>query len=302
MDLKQLEYIVKIAEENNITKAAEKLFITQSALNQQLLKLEKELGTELFYRSRTSFRPTPAGELYLHAAGKMLSLKKDTYRQINDISDIKKGTLSIGFTKNRGTGIFSCVYPIFHRNNPGILIEPMELSVKEQLAMLSAGSLDIGFMTLPKRYEAFNSHTYTQIKTEEIFLAIPRRHPLSALATSSKKPFPVLDLYQLREEPFVLMHQKSTFRSMADGIFKEAGFLPHVLFETSSTHTILTMIESEICCGLIPEYYVDTLNEKITYFSLGSHPTWDLLACRKKGRYESKASKDFIHLAKEYLN
>jgi DNA-binding transcriptional LysR family regulator len=51
MDLKQLEYIIKIAEENNITRAAEKLFITQSALNQQLLKLEKELGTQLFYRS-----------------------------------------------------------------------------------------------------------------------------------------------------------------------------------------------------------------------------------------------------------
>ena len=53
MDLKQIEYILKIAEEQNITHAAEKLFITQSALNQQLLKLEKELGTPLFYRSRT---------------------------------------------------------------------------------------------------------------------------------------------------------------------------------------------------------------------------------------------------------
>ena len=60
MDLKQIEYILKIAEEQNITHAAEKLFITQSALNQQLLKLEKELGTPLFYRSRTDWHPTPA--------------------------------------------------------------------------------------------------------------------------------------------------------------------------------------------------------------------------------------------------
>lgn len=52
MELKQLEYIVKIAEERNVTKAAEKMYITQSALNQQLLKLEKELGSQLFYRSR----------------------------------------------------------------------------------------------------------------------------------------------------------------------------------------------------------------------------------------------------------
>lgn len=61
MDLKQIEYILKIAEEQNITHAAEKLFITQSALNQQLLKLEKELGTPLFYRSRTDgTQPLPA--------------------------------------------------------------------------------------------------------------------------------------------------------------------------------------------------------------------------------------------------
>ena len=58
MDTKQIEYIIKIAEENNITRAASKLYITQSALNQQLIKLEKELGTPLFHRSRTNWHLT----------------------------------------------------------------------------------------------------------------------------------------------------------------------------------------------------------------------------------------------------
>ena len=53
MDFRECEYMVEIAKENNITKAAKNLFISQSALNQQLLKLEKELGTQLFVRSRT---------------------------------------------------------------------------------------------------------------------------------------------------------------------------------------------------------------------------------------------------------
>ena len=63
MDLKQIEYILKIAEELNISHAAEKLFITQSALNQHRHKMEIELGTPLFYRSRTHWHPTPAGEI-----------------------------------------------------------------------------------------------------------------------------------------------------------------------------------------------------------------------------------------------
>ena len=53
MDTKLIEYILKIAEENNITRAAQKLHLTQPALNQQLLRLERELGLQLFYRSRT---------------------------------------------------------------------------------------------------------------------------------------------------------------------------------------------------------------------------------------------------------
>ena len=72
MDTRQIEYILKIAEENNITRAADKLFITQSALNQQLLKLEKELGTPLFHRSRTNWHLTEAGETYVKNAKEIL--------------------------------------------------------------------------------------------------------------------------------------------------------------------------------------------------------------------------------------
>ena len=77
MDLHLIENIVAIADEKSITKAAEKRFITQSALNQQLQKLEEELGTPLFRRARSNWQPTEAGETYLQAARAMLLLRKD---------------------------------------------------------------------------------------------------------------------------------------------------------------------------------------------------------------------------------
>ena len=106
MDTRQIEYILQIAEENNITKAAEKLFITQPALNQQLLKLEKELGTPLFHRSRSNWRLTEAGEIYVRNAKQILQIKKNTYEQIRDVANRQKGILSIGFTPGRGVAIF----------------------------------------------------------------------------------------------------------------------------------------------------------------------------------------------------
>ena len=70
MDLKQIEYIVKIDDEHSITRAAEKLFVTQSALNQQLLRLEKELGAPLFHRSKIDMRPTEIGQVIWTMPGK----------------------------------------------------------------------------------------------------------------------------------------------------------------------------------------------------------------------------------------
>ena len=87
MDLKQLEYIVMIAEENSITRAAERLFITQSGLNQQLLKLEAELGIQLFHRSKNDFRLTQAGQVYVSYARKILRLKQEAYNILNDMED-----------------------------------------------------------------------------------------------------------------------------------------------------------------------------------------------------------------------
>ena len=87
MDLRQIENIIAIEQEQSISRAAEKLFLTQSALNQQLLKLEKELGTPLFERRKHSMIPTFAGRIYLRTAHQIVDMKKETYRIISDISE-----------------------------------------------------------------------------------------------------------------------------------------------------------------------------------------------------------------------
>lgn len=300
MDTKQIEYILKIASENNITKAAEKLYITQPALNQQLLKLEKELGIQLFHRSRTDWRPTEAGAVYLENARRILQIKQDAYRQIGDIVSDKKGNLSVGFTPGRGIDMFSAVYPEFHKEFPAIIVTPHELSVKKQQTMIAHGELDIGFLTLCSNH--YTSDEYIQIAAEEIFLAIPAKHPLSELQPrpSGAEMFPTLPVTALQYEPFVLMYQESTIRQLVDGIFEQAGFQPNVLFETGNTNTILTMIRTNLCCGLIPYYYLREEPEGIACFSLPSHPTWDIVASYRKNSYLTHAARYFINLAGNY--
>lgn len=90
MDTKLIEYILTIAETKSIAKSAEELFLTQSALNQQLLKLEKELGAPLFVRTRNHWELTDVGTLYVESSKKMLEIKKDTYSRIEVCKTLEK--------------------------------------------------------------------------------------------------------------------------------------------------------------------------------------------------------------------
>lgn len=300
MDLKQVDYILKIAEENNITRAAEKLFITQPALNQQLLKLEKELGTPLFHRSRTNWRPTEAGEIYIRNARELLRIKKNTYDQIQDITGKRNCTLSIGMTPGRGIDMFGCVYPTFHQEFPDIIVKPMEKRVRELQAMIANNQLDIAFLTLTESDRTRD--TYIKLFDEEILLVIPDGHPLSTYAAPPGEPFATLDLNLLRYEPFVLMDKGSSMWSLVGQVFSAAGFQPNILFETKDNKTILTMIRAKICCSLIPSYYVRKHHEGIACFALPSHPTWQVAVSYNHNRYLNKAAKRFIELVKDFYH
>ena len=298
MDLKQLEYMVQIAEEKNITKAAEKLFITQSALNQQLLKLEKELGSPLFYRSRTNWHLTEVGEIYIDAAKKIIGVKKETYNRISDLINMKNTHLSIGLTPERGISMFASVYPEFHKIYPNIILEPIELSVRQQEAMIDRRELDVGFLTLPDDMKK-SDNIYNSILKEDIIVAVPSNHPLAKEGSIYGTALNDIDLGLLRDDNFVLIYKGSTIRNAINPLFQAAGFSPKLLFETRSCQTLIYMVRKNLCCTILPEHYA--INSKdVVYFSLPQKPQLNLVAMHKKGVYLSKATEDFIKLASAY--
>ncbi len=298
MDFKQLEYILKIAEENNITKAAEKLFISQSALNQQLLKLEKELGCQLFHRSRTDWRLTEAGHIYVEGAKQAMLIKKETYNRINDAIESQKCQLTVGLTPGRGIKMFTAIYPKIHHAYGNITITPMEMNVRAQQKAIAKGEIDLGFMTLHEKQRTTDN--YIRFGSEEMVVVVPKILPISQTAAPPGEPLATIDLRLLQHEPFVMMYKTSTNRQICDNIFNHAGFYPDVLFETSSTPSIADMVRSAMCCGILPRYYVNPDDERIACFVLENHPTWDLCVSYRKNSYLSNGAKEFIRLAQEY--
>lgn len=300
MNTKLMEYIIAISETNSITKAANKLFITQSALDQQLLKLEKELGVKLFNRAKNDFSLTEAGQVYAVYAKQILELKEEAYTRIGDIAERATGTLSIGLTPERGIGMFMAVYPLFYRLFPEIRAVPQEINVKRQLDMIRDGSLDFGFVTIPDASLPLPGLDYTTIIRENFLLAVPKKHPMAEHAALPGEPPALTHLELFKNDYFVLMFKESTQRALIDPLFDRAGFKPNLILETSSNHTLVSMVENGLSCSILPNYYAAT-NDKIALFTLEGDMTWNLVVCYKRNKYLSKAAKAFIELGTNYF-
>lgn len=302
MDLKQIEYIIRIAETESITKASNELFITQSALNQQLLKLEKELGVKLFYRHKHNMVPTPAGSVYLKYGRHMLQEKREAYSIINDMSQNNRGELVLTFSRERGIDMLVSTYPNFHTKFPGFTLKPYEMFVYDQLNQISQGYVDLGLVTVNAK-DKIPELEFEHLRTEPMLLAISRKDPLTVNAAPAGCPLdnlPYMDLSLLQDHPFVLLHIRSTMRSTINTILKQADFQPLILFESSSIRALLTMVRNNIACTIVSAGYYK-YQDKIAYYRIPGDPTWEMCITYKKGSYLNKAALYYKELIRDYF-
>lgn len=292
MDLKQLEYIVGIAEEKNITKAAKKLYITQSALNQTLLKLEKEIGEPLFERSKLNLYLTEIGKIYVEQAKRILEIRKETYEKIDEIKGDYNSVIRIGLTPERGMLMFLSIYPIFHEIYPNIKIEALELSVEEQHKMIEERKLDIGFVNVAESQKKQN--IYQEIRKEKLVLAIPNKIFKNL---KSKKIEDILN--EIVKKDFVMLPQNTTIRKVIDEYLKKHQLFPKILFESKNSSLLIKMVESQLVCTIVSEIHAIKSNE-IEYILLENFPYLDYSVMFKKDKFLTTPIKKFINLAKEY--
>ncbi|WP_349672073.1 LysR family transcriptional regulator [Lacrimispora sp.] len=300
MDLRQIDNIIAIEQEKSISKAAQKLFLTQSALNQQLLRLEKELGTQLFERKSHSMVPTVAGRIYLNTARQMVDLKQETYKIIHDISGERRGEISLAYSPEQGSLMFSNVYPIFHAAYPEITFRIAEARVKKMEQLLLQKEVTLACLA----YFGNRKNPvieYNEMEEEFIVLGLPISHPLACLAGErSYDTLPSVDLTLLKEDSFALIARDSRMRDLVDELFERAGFIPNILFESASTQTVFNMVKQQICPAFFPQSYVDP-DAPIAYFTVPPRDTWMRTIAYLKGSYLTKPEKYFMSLAINYV-
>jgi DNA-binding transcriptional LysR family regulator len=297
MDFRQLQYILMVAEEKSFSKAAKKLYIAQPSLSQYIQKLEQQLGVQLFDRSITPLRLTYAGELYIETAKKILDLKDQLSQQMEDIANFKKGRLAIGLSSFRTTYIIPLVLPLFNERFPGVEVVLLEGTSSEIESLALKGATDICIMTLPIDESLFS---YEPVLTEEILIAIPPNHPY--FSNYEKKS---IDLYELRDEPFILLKHNQKLHSTATNLCKQSGFKPNIILESESIEAAHALTAAGMGITFVPDTLVHyhKIVKPPLYLSIEKLlPSRLVVVGYRKGRYLSKAAIEFIEITKSVLN
>ncbi|MDO4620455.1 MAG: LysR family transcriptional regulator [Lachnospiraceae bacterium] len=242
MNVRQLRYLTAIHEYKSLSLAASSLGISQPALSKYLTELERELGTELFFRYKKKLLPTPAGSIYLKAAEEIISVKEQTYQTISEMKHGYRGTITVGVSPLRGTVSIAHSFPAFRRRYPDINLVLREGYTQELRNAVLDHKVDLALGTCLDLEE--DGFRYISCHTEEPVLFVPSFHPLAKKAGPDLNKLKTVDLREFADTPFLLSSEGSTYRRLTDKLFADCGIHPTVVYESKNNLLLRHMAES----------------------------------------------------------
>lgn len=303
MKLRELLYIRTIAEEKNISKAAEKLYIAQPSLSQSLQKIENTLGTKLFQRTTDGLKLTYAGERYLDSATKIISIYEDLEKEIYDINDMRKGRLVIGTTIYLGAYVLPLVLPIYKQIYPNIELSIVEFNSTELEQLITGGKVDVSIMHLPIQSDTI---CYKTLSIDRFLLAVPPQHRLNNYGYSKEDGnYPYLDLKLTDKEDFILSDPSGRIRQVSDVILRNANITPNIVLVTKSIETAKRLAAVGLGIALVPESYskIFTSSYEPRYYHIEEkyEDYWTLVIAYHNEHYLSKPAREFIRIVEENI-
>lgn len=301
MNFRELTYIIAIAKHQNITKAADSLYISQPTLTKFIQNIEKELGQKLFRRLGNKFQLTYAGEVYVEKAHRILLLKKELDHELSDIMKSNIGILKVAFPVMRGTYMLPCTLPIFNSLYPNVRLNIVEANSDALETMLINGETDLAFFNLPIKS---NNIDFEIISHEEILLITSANHPLAQYATvKSDCKYPWIDINLLKDEKFILQVPSQRTRQIVDELFRKNHITPNIALETRNIQaSLLLAAQGYGVCFICETHLKHIVSEKETRcFSIGSPATTvDFVAAFPKKTYLPYHAKEYIKIVRDF--
>lgn len=282
MEMRQLRYLVALAQELSFTRAAARANVAQPALSRQIRKLEDELGTALVDRTSRRVQMTAAGRRLAERARVILDEVEAARAEIEEVTELASGRLVIGATQTPGPLDIARLLNEFHTLHPGI-----ELAVREELSLtvadgLRSDEIDLGFVSeIPASVR--RGLTLRKIASEPLVIALPPGHRLAGARE--------VGFHELRDEPFIVFPVGATIRSTLDRLAAAHGVHPHIAFVTSDTDRMRELVTLGLGVSLLPRSDVNRPGQEHAIVRIRGHRlTYSVHLARRSNRRQSPAA------------
>jgi DNA-binding transcriptional LysR family regulator len=261
MEIRHLRYFLAVAEEGNVTRAAERLHISQPPLSQQIKDLERTLGVSLFARSQQGMTLTAAGEAFRVEAHRIVQAAEHAKRVAVRASTGETGTLRVGFT---GSSAFNPVVAgalrEFRRRWPEVEVQLEEANTTRLTEGMVHRKLDAAFLR-PASNEMPDLQVH-RFKDERMKIALPSSHPLAGLKRVA--------LHRLAHDSFVLFprHVGLSLHDAIIGACQAAGFEPRIGQESPQLSSVINLVAADLGVSVVPASLTQIQLKGVSYLDI----------------------------------
>jgi len=285
MEIRQLMYFIEVVKQKSMTKASEKLHVSQPALSKGVKSLEEEIGITLINRSNKTHELTDAGHIVYEYAQKILAQMDEMATTLHDMTNLARGSINIGIPPMIGSLFFPKVIAAFHKAYPNIQINIKEYGAAKVVKSVEEGEFEIGVAVLPIIDES-SFHVF-HLVSEEIKLIVHEQHPLSKRQKVHMK--------ELIDEEFIFYSEEFALYEMMKRGFINEGFEPNIIFKSSQWDFMIEIVAANLGISMLPESICNrTTNNQVRFIDLDPVTNWELAVITKKDRYLSVAGRRFI--------
>ena len=260
MELRRLRYLVTVADERSMTRAAEVLHVSQPGISVQLRALEREVGAELFVRSSRGVTPTAAGEAVLvHARAALASA--EAIRDVgDDLAGLRRGRLRIGTVNSGSHGLFGLLAG-FHDRHPGIELSLTELGTDDLLAGVREHRMDVALVALTGTTTAglaarrFRESWLVAVQGDDEAASGDRTRS-DPTASDPAVPEPI-SVSELAGRPLLTLPPGTGVRAALDEACADAGTEVCISCEVASPRAALRLAELGLGTAVVPASEAD---------------------------------------------
>lgn len=299
MNIKELEYLLAIVKEGNLSKAAEKLATTQPNISRVVSKTEKLLDIALFNKTKQPWVLTYAGEIFFSHANNIINTYKLLEIDMKNIQNGNKKLIKLGLMPLEERILLPKILPKFNQKYPNCLLEINNLNAKQ---IENALAKDIITMAVAIKREDSLHFKYIPLKSYKIILCLPLEHELAKnyIYPKDNKSFPNINLNKLTQYPFIVLNNQTELRENSLKICQSYGFNPNIAMEVQRTATAYNLVKVGYGAAFLLEEALENYQkEKIACFNINNPNALQTIAlAHKKAKKLAEEEKYLLSLLK----